>query len=69
MKRGDIFWVNLETTVGSEIKKRRPCVLIGATPISSKTDRYCNTLVEFTQRKTTIDCTRYLSWEKSYSRV
>lgn len=34
MKRGDIFWVNLETIVGSEIKKRRPCVLIGATPIN-----------------------------------
>ena len=34
MKRGDIFWVNLETTVGSEIRKKRPCVLIGATPIN-----------------------------------
>lgn len=34
MKRGDIYWVNLNPTVGSEINKLRPCVLIGATPIN-----------------------------------
>jgi mRNA interferase MazF len=33
-KRGEIYWVNLDPTVGSEIKKKRPCVLIGATPIN-----------------------------------
>ena len=34
LKRGDIYWVDLNPTVGSEIKKQRPCVLIGATPIN-----------------------------------
>jgi len=34
MKRGEIYWVNLEPTKGAEIKKLRPCVLIGATPIN-----------------------------------
>ncbi len=34
MKRGDIYWVDLNPTVGSEINKSRPCVLIGATPIN-----------------------------------
>jgi mRNA interferase MazF len=34
MKRGDIFWVNLEPTTGSEIRKSQPCVLVGATPIN-----------------------------------
>jgi len=34
LKRGDIYWANLDTTVGSEIRKKRPCVLIGATPIN-----------------------------------
>lgn len=28
MKRFDIFWVNLEPTIGSEITKTRPCVII-----------------------------------------
>lgn len=35
LKRGDIYWVNLDPTVGSEIKKQRPCVLIGATPVNN----------------------------------
>lgn len=34
MKRGDIYWVNLEPTKGSEIKKLRPCVIVSATPIN-----------------------------------
>jgi mRNA interferase MazF len=34
LKRGDVYWVNLDPTVGAEIKKQRPCVLVGATPIN-----------------------------------
>ena len=28
IKRGDIYWVNLDPTIGSEIKKTRPAVVI-----------------------------------------
>ena len=34
LKRGDVYWVDLNPTVGSEIRKQRPCALIGATPIN-----------------------------------
>lgn len=34
MKRGDIYWIDLNPTTGSEINKQRPCVLVGATPIN-----------------------------------
>lgn len=34
MNRGDVYWVNLDPAVGSEIRKLRPCVLISATPIN-----------------------------------
>jgi len=34
MKRGDLYWVNLDPTMGSEIRKKRPCVLVGADPIN-----------------------------------
>ncbi|HTB19082.1 MAG TPA: type II toxin-antitoxin system PemK/MazF family toxin [Bryobacteraceae bacterium] len=27
-RRGEIWWVNLDPTVGAEIKKTRPCVVI-----------------------------------------
>ena len=34
LKRGDVYWVNLDPTRGSEIRKTRPFVLVGATPIN-----------------------------------
>ena len=34
MNRGDIYWVDLNPTQGSEINKQRPCVLVSATPIN-----------------------------------
>ncbi len=34
MNRGDIYWVDLNPTKGSELSKQRPCVLVGATPIN-----------------------------------
>jgi mRNA interferase MazF len=34
IERGDIWWVNLDPTVGAEIKKRRPCVVISADEIN-----------------------------------
>ncbi len=34
MNRGDVYWVDLNPSTGSEINKQRPCVLIGATPIN-----------------------------------
>jgi mRNA interferase MazF len=34
MNRGDIYWVDLNPTKGSEINKQRPCVIVSATPIN-----------------------------------
>jgi mRNA interferase MazF len=34
MNRGDLYWINLDPTQGSEIRKKRPCVIISATPIN-----------------------------------
>ena len=28
LHRGDLYWVNLDPTIGSEIMKTRPCVVI-----------------------------------------
>ena len=32
--RGEIWWVNLDPTIGSEIKKQRPCVILSANEIN-----------------------------------
>jgi mRNA interferase MazF len=34
MNRGDIYWVDLNPTKGSEINKLRPCVIVSAAPIN-----------------------------------
>jgi mRNA interferase MazF len=34
IERGEIWWVNLDRTIGSEIKKRRPCVVLTANEIN-----------------------------------
>lgn len=34
IERGEIWWVNLDPTVGSEINKRRPCIVISANEIN-----------------------------------
>lgn len=34
INRGDVYWVDLNPTVGSEIKKLRPCVVVSADPIN-----------------------------------
>jgi mRNA interferase MazF len=34
LKRGSVWWFNLDPRQGAEIKKMRPCVLIGASPIN-----------------------------------
>jgi mRNA interferase MazF len=34
LQRGSVWWINLDPTQGSEIKKMRPCVLVAATPIN-----------------------------------
>lgn len=34
MNRGDVFWVDLAPAIGAEIKKKRPCVLVGSNPIN-----------------------------------
>lgn len=34
MNRGDVYWVDLNPTKGSEINKKRPCVIVSAAPIN-----------------------------------
>jgi mRNA interferase MazF len=35
IERGDIWWVNLDPSVGQEIKKRRPCIVLSVNEINS----------------------------------
>jgi len=41
VKRGEIWLVNLDTTVGSEIRKSRPCVIVSPPELN----RYLRTVI------------------------
>jgi mRNA interferase MazF len=34
IERGEIWWINLDPTIGREIRKRRPCVVLTANEIN-----------------------------------
>ena len=36
VKRGEVYWVNLDPTVGAEIKKRRPCVIVSLSVLNDQ---------------------------------
>ncbi len=38
LHRGDVYWVNLDPTVGSETKKRRPCLIVSNDIINEMSD-------------------------------
>jgi mRNA interferase MazF len=37
-KRGDVYWVRLDPTMGKEIKKARPCVIISCDSVNRSQD-------------------------------
>jgi mRNA interferase MazF len=39
MRRGDLYWVDLEPTVGSEAKKTRPAVIVSNEALNRVTER------------------------------
>ena len=36
LKRGEVAWVNLDPTIGAEIKKQRPCVIVSRTVLNER---------------------------------
>ena len=35
-QRGDVYWVNLDSTIGAEIKKTRPCAVLSLSALNER---------------------------------
>lgn len=35
-KRGDVYWVNLDPTIGAEIRKTRPCAVLSVSALNER---------------------------------
>lgn len=84
-KRGDVFWVNLEPSVGGEVKKTRPAVIISTdranpylnrvaiVPLSSKTEKIYPSevmiLLENKEHKAMADQLRVISKKRLISKI
>ncbi len=51
-RRGDVFWVNLDPTIGSEIRKKRPAVVLSNDAANKR--YYQVTVVPLTSQKTDL---------------
>jgi mRNA-degrading endonuclease toxin of MazEF toxin-antitoxin module len=68
--QGEVWWVNLDPTVGKEIKKRRPCLIVSpddmnahlgtviAAPITSTIRVWPSRVAITLQRKKKLRCAR-----------
>ena len=54
MNRGDVYWVNFEPQIGSEIKKLRPAVVLSRQPFNTK--RRTVVVVPLSQSHTRTEC-------------
>jgi mRNA interferase MazF len=77
VKRGEVYWVNLDPTVGTEIKKKRPAVVVSPddlnaalprviiAPLTSKGQSLgCRPQVDFNGRTARILLDQILSVDK-----
>ena len=85
VKRGDVFWVNFEPSIGGEITKKRPAVVVSTDkanpylnrviviPLSSKTSRIypseAKILFQDKENKAMADQIRTISKRRLISRI
>ena len=67
VKRGEVYWVNLDPTVGSEIKKTRPALIISPDDMNSILPRVI--VAPITSKGQTLGCRPELQFNGKPARI
>ena len=67
VKRGEVYWVNLDPTVGTEIKKTRPALVISPDDMNMALPRVL--IAPLTSQGQSLGCRPELTFEGKSARV
>lgn len=65
--RGDVYWVNLDPTIGSEIRKSRPAVIVTPTEMNSALPRVI--IAPLTTKGQPLACRPEVSLQRKRARI
>ncbi len=64
VKRGEVYWVNLDPTIGSEIRKTRPALVISPDDMNAVLPRVIVAPLTTPARSRASCLTRFAAWTK-----
>jgi mRNA interferase MazF len=67
VKRGEVYWVNLDPTVGTEIKKTRPCLIVSPDDLNAILPRVM--IAPLTSKGQKLGCRPEVSFNGKNTRI
>jgi mRNA interferase MazF len=67
VKRGEVYWVNLDPTVGTEIKKTRPCLIVSPDDLNAILPRVM--IAPLTSKGQKLSCRPEVSFNGKNTRI
>ena len=67
VKRGEVYWVNLDPTVGTEIKKTRPCLIVSPDDVNAILPRVM--IAPLTSKGQKLGCRPEVSFNGKNTRI
>jgi len=67
IKRGDVYWVNLDPTIGSEIKKTRPALVVSPDDMNQALPRVI--VAPLTSRGQPLGCRPEVTFKRRRARI
>jgi mRNA interferase MazF len=67
VKRGDVYWVNLDPTIGTEIKKTRPALIISPDDMNSALPRII--IAPLTSKGQPLGCRPEVTFDGKQARI